>query len=472
MINNKYLNLIKDIIIFSVGNFVAKLIQFILLPLYTTTMSVESYGVAEVINSLSELLYPVVTFCIFDALFRFSFEEQYEKQEILTNSVLFIFSNFFISLLVLIVVNKLFEFNYCYYLFFLTFSYSIRMLFAFYSRGLGDSKLFALSGIINAISIVISNVVLLFWLRQSTNGYLLSLIISNCISALFLLFRGRYYKQIKIRKAKKNTLFKMLKYSIPLIIYNESYLLSMMMGRYILLFICGSVFVGLYVAVNKLAAIVNVAQQVFYYSFQINGIKAQDSIDSKGYFDNVFKFYSAFIFLTGSTIIALSPIIASLTLKSKFMVASIYLPLILYGAFIDCLFTFFKTLYTTYKKTKESIKSTVIGLIVNFVLCLILIPKMKIWGLLIATTISYLIMGIVRIYDTRRFVIINIFPVLFIPCFILITVQVLVMTINLQEYRMVSFLICFLILIIILIFLRNDLKRMYSSVMRIVKTKK
>ena len=59
-----------DTAIFVVGIALAKAIQFFLLPLYTTYMTTESYGAAELVNSLSELLYPIVTLCIYDAAFQ------------------------------------------------------------------------------------------------------------------------------------------------------------------------------------------------------------------------------------------------------------------------------------------------------------------------------------------------------------------------------------------------------------------
>ena len=42
--SNKYRTLLSDIMIFIIGTVLAKAIQFILMPLYTTYMSTEAYG--------------------------------------------------------------------------------------------------------------------------------------------------------------------------------------------------------------------------------------------------------------------------------------------------------------------------------------------------------------------------------------------------------------------------------------------
>ena len=70
--SNKYLRLLSDVGVFAVGNLLAKLIQYFLLPLYTSAMTTETYGTAELLNNLSEMLFPIVTLAIYEAVFRFA----------------------------------------------------------------------------------------------------------------------------------------------------------------------------------------------------------------------------------------------------------------------------------------------------------------------------------------------------------------------------------------------------------------
>ena len=51
--------LIKDIFVFSMGTVMTKLIQFLLMPLYTSSLTTESYGAAELVNNLAEFFYPI-----------------------------------------------------------------------------------------------------------------------------------------------------------------------------------------------------------------------------------------------------------------------------------------------------------------------------------------------------------------------------------------------------------------------------
>lgn len=53
-----------------------------------------------------------------------------------------------------------------------------------YIRGNGKSKIFAMSGVVNAISLSIFNVIFLVILKTGENGYLLSIGLSYCVSTI------------------------------------------------------------------------------------------------------------------------------------------------------------------------------------------------------------------------------------------------------------------------------------------------
>ena len=68
------------------------------------------------------------------------------------------------------------------------------MCAAYYIRGNGKSKIFAMSGVVNAISLSIFNVIFLVILKTGKNGYLLSIGLSYCVSAIYLIAAGKIAK--------------------------------------------------------------------------------------------------------------------------------------------------------------------------------------------------------------------------------------------------------------------------------------
>ena len=84
--NSKYKILASNTVIFAVGNILVKLISFFLMPLYTSILTTEQYGVAELLNNTIEIVLPLATLCIVEALYRFSIDENTNHSELFMNS--------------------------------------------------------------------------------------------------------------------------------------------------------------------------------------------------------------------------------------------------------------------------------------------------------------------------------------------------------------------------------------------------
>lgn len=75
--------LIKDIFVFSMGTVMTKLIQFLLMPLYTSGLTTEAYGAAELVNNLAEFFYPILTLSAFEAVLRFLVGKEHGEKRLL-----------------------------------------------------------------------------------------------------------------------------------------------------------------------------------------------------------------------------------------------------------------------------------------------------------------------------------------------------------------------------------------------------
>ena len=76
----KYLS--KNIALFSISNFVSKILVFLLVPFYTNVLTTYEYGIADVIQVTLLLLVPMVTLNIGEAALRFGVEEVNNRQSI------------------------------------------------------------------------------------------------------------------------------------------------------------------------------------------------------------------------------------------------------------------------------------------------------------------------------------------------------------------------------------------------------
>ena len=77
---NQYL--MKNTIIFAIGNFGTKMISFFLVPLYTNLLSTGEYGIVDLILTIGTVLIPFLTFNIADGIMRFALDKDADYTQI------------------------------------------------------------------------------------------------------------------------------------------------------------------------------------------------------------------------------------------------------------------------------------------------------------------------------------------------------------------------------------------------------
>ena len=222
---SKTKGLISNILVFGAGTFLAKLVQFLLLPLYTYYLSSGAYAEGELLNNFVELTYPLVTLCVYDSVFRFVLSNENKKASVLVNATLVSGTLIGITGIVCFVISAATSNTRPVLFFSLLLSYSFRQFLAFYARGANFVVPFALSGVIDAVSLAAFSYLMIVQMGMSTDGYVLALVLSHLMSALYLLFTTGAHRTVSLNCGKRRSFDKglckdMLGYSIPLIGYN------------------------------------------------------------------------------------------------------------------------------------------------------------------------------------------------------------------------------------------------------------
>lgn len=91
---DKYKKLISNTVIFAIGTFSSKVLVFLLMPLYTTVLSNEEYGVTDLLVQTGNLLLPLVSLGIVNAVVRFGLDKSVRKTDVFSTGLLTIFCGF------------------------------------------------------------------------------------------------------------------------------------------------------------------------------------------------------------------------------------------------------------------------------------------------------------------------------------------------------------------------------------------
>ena len=395
--------LIKNICIFAVGNVLVKLIALFLMPLYTSQMTTAEYGVAELLNNLIEIVLPVATLCIIDAVYRYSIDDNSDLTGLFTNAVGVILKGIVPVVAGCAIGYFISKYAYLPYFVGLYIATTFHNLCSQFARGLGHAKRYAAGGVINALCLVAFNVILLVWLDGGVEAYLISLTASHLVAGVFHFVTSKEYRYIDFSRKEKSLKREMLRFSIPNIFNNLSWWLNNISSRYIILFFLGSAAAGLYTAASKLPAVINMLAAIFQQAWQYSTSKEIDQKNSGTFFTNVFRYYIMLIVLACSAIILLMPYLAGIILKGEFYNGWRYVPLLLVSAAIGCISSFFGTFYMAVKKNKMAMVTTIIGAIVNIAINLLFVKTLGIVSAIIASVLSFTVITTLRIINTAKF---------------------------------------------------------------------
>ncbi|MEG0367392.1 MAG: oligosaccharide flippase family protein [Coprobacillus sp.] len=301
---NTYKKLMGNSIIFAIGNLGSKLITFLLLPLYTHYLTTNEYGLVDMVTTTTSLLLPILSANIFEAVLRFALDKEEDKQKVLSNSLFVAVIGVILTLLTTFVLNYfIVNKKILVYIIVILILQIYRSIFSQFARAINKVKLFAVDGIIMTFVTAIANIILLTIFHLGIDGYLISLVIANLISILFLMLVMRVWKFINFSKIDRGYSKEMLLYSVPMIPNSIMWWLISAANRYFILFFIGPSANGIFAAANKIPSIVNIFSTIFGQAWQMSAIEEGNNEEKGKFYSNVFSFYSSGLFIVTAGII-------------------------------------------------------------------------------------------------------------------------------------------------------------------------
>ena len=404
---SKYKDLSKNTLLFAISSFGPRIITFLFVPLYTYVLSTEDYGNIDVVSTTAQLLIPVLTLNIQDAILRYALDKDYKSEEVLGAGIriIGISSLLFAAVLVMIYNLKLFDFDvqHYYYLFFAYFLGVLNNCFSMYLRAKDRVHVLVFCGLSNALLTCLLNILLLLVVQMGVTGYLIANVAGTAVSVLVAFFFGKIWKEIKIRNAGK-LLKEMVPYSLPLVLNSLAWWINNASDRYILTYYRGAAENGIYAISYKVPTILAAIQSVFYNAWSITAITKYDKEDMDGFIGNVYSLYSAVSFIVCSVLLLGNIIIAHLLYKGGFFEAWQYVPPLLMGTTMNGIALFEGCLFVAVKKTRAVSITTIAGAIVNTALNFILIPYIGALGAAVSTMLGYSVIWIIRTWQLRKIV--------------------------------------------------------------------
>ena len=406
---NKYQKLLNNTLIFAIGTFGSKLLSFILVRLYTGCMTTAQYGTADLLYQAANVIYPIVTLSMADALIRFGIDKAYDNKKIYTIALTTTAGGLAVLLLFTPLINSLEAFRgYSLLLFVYCFFSSFKQLAASFVRARGLVKLFAIDGIFSTLIIVVSNLILLLKFDLGVTGYVCSIIISDALSLLGLVIISELYKFFDIKSLDKTLFKEIVKYSLPLVPTYILWWITSASDRYFVIAMVSSAENGIYSAAHKIPTLLLLVTTLFYQAWQMSAIENKDDSDLSGYYKQVYGAYSSLLFIAAAGLIMIAKpftyILVDNDPEKNFVFGYHYTPILIIAMIFQCLCQFLSSIYNVRKKSVNSMVTSIVAAVVNIVLDILLIPRLGAYGAGLATMTAYFACFMVRVFDTRSYV--------------------------------------------------------------------
>lgn len=404
---NKSEELAKNTIIISVGKLFTQFLSFVLLPLYTAVLTTEEYGIVDLISTYVQLLLPFVLLQIDQALLRFIIEDRAnsKKNSIQISSVI-IFWLIQISVFTIIfsIGNNFLDIDFWLYLYVTVVVTSLSSIFLQIARGLGDNISYSLASFFCGASTVILNVVFLTIFHLRTEGMLLSVIIGNITTILYLFFKLRVWKYISVRSFDYNVLKKMVLYSLPLVPNALIWWIVNASDRSIVLFALGASANGVLAIAHKFPTLITTFYNFFHLSWTESAALHLKEKDKDEFFSSVFDTVLRLFSSASIGLIAVMPFLFPVFVNNSYSEAYYQIPIYTCASLFNIIVGLYSVIYISEMKTHEIAKTSFYSGIINIVINLLLINKIGLYAASISSAVAFGIMALYRAHDIKKYI--------------------------------------------------------------------
>lgn len=401
---NKYQTLAANTILMSVGTFGSKLLVFLMVRFYTGYLTPAEYGTADLITQTANLLIPLVSLDITDAVFRFAADRRGGQSDAFSVGLRTITLGSVGLLAVIVLLQKLPEVRaYGFLLAAFVIASCYHALCAHFVRARGNTALFVAQGFFYTALFIGLNVLFLAVLRWGIRGYVLSTTVANLITTAVLIWKARLWRYVRL-SPKHSLRRKMLRYCIPLIPAAIFWWIMGVSDRYMVKWFLGSDANGIYAVAYKIPTILTILTTVFMDAWQLSAI-AESSGDRRAqlrFYGRIWDAFVSAVVLGAGGIIALSPLLIRILADEPYYDAWRYIPMLTLSMAAAAFSNFMGSVYVVTKKSTASFWTSLVGAGTNIVLNLWLIPLIGIQGAAAATFASCLTVFLLRLVNARR----------------------------------------------------------------------
>ncbi|HEU9054296.1 TPA: oligosaccharide flippase family protein, partial [Streptococcus pneumoniae] len=376
---------------FALANFSSKILIFLLVPIYTKVLTTTEYGFYDLVYTTIQLLVPILTLNISEAVMRFLMKEDVSKKSVFSIAILDIFLGSIIFCLLLL-VNQIFSLSelisqYSIYIMAIFAFYTLNNFLIQYSKGIDKIGVTAISGVISAAVMLSMNILLLVVLNWGLLGFFIANICGYVIPCVYIIVKLKLWDLFEL-KIDRSLQWEMIYYTLPLILNTLSWWVNNTSDRYIITVIIGIQASAIISVAYKIPQIFSTISAIFIQSWQISAIKIQEEKEGNTFISKMLLYYNALLLIIASGIILFVKPISNILFGASFYSAWTLVPFLIISSLFNAISGYIGAIMGAKMDTKNIAKSALVGMIANVFLNIVLTFLMGLQGITISTMIA------------------------------------------------------------------------------------
>lgn len=398
--------LIKNTGIIAVGGMATKLVQFLLLPLYTSVLPPTEYGAVDYLNTIALFCVPVASLLMDEALFRFLIdcetEEDRRRAVTATVGVLALGCVLFAALMG--VLELVFHPDSFWWIVGLVYAGTMLQMVSALLRGFGDTMGYSLANFLASAVMIVLNVLFIAVFRWGVEGMLSATVIAQGGVALVFAVRKRVWRYVDLSLIDRAYMGRLIRYAVPLVPNKVSWTIMNMLDRLVIMVTLGPGAAGLYAVAYKFPNVMDQVYGFFYQSWKESSARSLNAEgDEVDFYDAIYRMLRRFMMSVVLGMTALMPLVYDLMIDWQYHEGILYVPILLLATFFSNISGFYGGIFTAHKDTKIMGTTTIVSALLCLVLNLVLIPSIGLYGASVATLASMFVVNEYRRVKVRAY---------------------------------------------------------------------
>jgi O-antigen/teichoic acid export membrane protein len=396
------MNLFKNASIYFVTNLITKGASFLIVPLYTSLLGTEDFGIRSAMATFGSILIIINTLAIERSIYRLYWDYITEEEQKKFLGTLFIS----ISCSSLIVLGLVFCFDFVFQRFFSSipfypffalvifkiFFQSFYYLPKIYYQVIGEAKTYAFLNLLEIFVEIGFSFFFVIYFKRGVESLLQgSLVAMVVISPVFLYFTSKI-----IRLTFEKDIFKrVIAYSLPIIPSLISAWVLNLSDRILIEKFINVSYVGIYSLGYQLGGAILILTSAFFVAYNpyfFNKATTVDNVAAKQELSRINDLFTVVVIVISSILCLFSEEMFKIFFPPAFQKASYVFSLVCIANIFFQVSGLYNLAFHQKKKTKELFYVTLASAVINLGLNVLLIPTFSIYGAAISTLLSFIIM--------------------------------------------------------------------------------